>query len=100
MDSCLSSCFGEANRALHTPCKQTQHTQQTHNHTTTQPLTMESCLSSCFGEANRALRCNSAIDCDLSGSTGIVSVVTAGGKLVVANLGDSRCVAGARMTGV
>jgi serine/threonine protein phosphatase PrpC len=60
-----------------------------------QPLTMESCLSACFVEANRSLRRAAAIDCDLSGSTGIVAVVTAGAKLVVANLGDSRCVLGA-----
>jgi serine/threonine protein phosphatase PrpC len=45
-------------------------------------------------EANRSLRRLAAVDCDLSGSTGIAAVVTAGNKLVVANLGDSRCVAG------
>jgi serine/threonine protein phosphatase PrpC len=61
---------------------------------TLQPLTLESCLSACFVEANRSLRRAPTIDCDLSGSTGIVAVITASSKLVVANLGDSRCVAG------
>ncbi|KIY98047.1 Protein phosphatase 2C containing protein [Monoraphidium neglectum] len=58
------------------------------------PPTLESCLSASFVEANRSLRRLAAVDCDLSGSTGIAAVVTAGNKLVVANLGDSRCVAG------
>lgn len=63
-------------------------------HATPQPLTLESCLSSCFVETNRSLRRVAGLDCDLSGSTGIVAVVTHTSKLVVANLGDSRCVAG------
>ncbi|KAI8474496.1 MAG: phosphatase 2C-like domain-containing protein [Monoraphidium minutum] len=58
------------------------------------PATLDSCLTASFVEANRSLRRLPAVDCDLSGSTGIAAVVTGGGKLVVANLGDSRCVAG------
>lgn len=60
-----------------------------------QPATVDSALSSAFPEANRAMRRNPSIDCDLSGSTGVVTMlVAATGKLVVANLGDSRAVIG------
>ena len=58
------------------------------------PATLESCLAAAFVEANRALRASPAVDCSLSGSTGVAALLTPAGKLVVANLGDSRCVAG------
>lgn len=53
----------------------------------------ESALSTAFPESNSLLRRISGIDCDLSGSTGVVALAL-DNKLVVGNLGDSRCLLG------
>lgn len=58
-----------------------------------QPATLKAALSDAFPEANKVLKRTPGLDADLSGSTGIVAVLTQN-KLVVANLGDSRCVLG------
>jgi len=56
-------------------------------------------LEDIFPKANQSLRSNRSINSDLSGSTGVVAVVS-GSKakceatLTLANLGDSRCVIG------
>eukprot|EP00879_Flechtneria_rotunda_P010667 GHRR01011148.1.p1 GENE.GHRR01011148.1~~GHRR01011148.1.p1 ORF type:complete len:419 (+),score=173.69 GHRR01011148.1:342-1598(+) len=57
------------------------------------PATLDAALSAAFPEANNTLQQIPGLDADLSGSTGIVAVL-AQSKLVVANLGDSRCVLG------
>lgn len=54
---------------------------------------VDSALSAAFPEANSSLKKKPGLDADLSGSTGIVAVIS-GNRLVAANLGDSRCVLG------
>lgn len=54
---------------------------------------VESALSAAFPEANSTLRKRAGLDADLSGSTGIVAVISPN-RLTAANLGDSRCVLG------
>lgn len=47
-----------------------------------------------FPECNRVLHRLPGVNCEVSGSTGVVALVTEGNRLVVANLGDSRCLMG------
>lgn len=58
-----------------------------------QPASLETCCMTSFPEANRSLRRTPGVDVTLSGSTAVVALLS-GGRLQVANLGDSRAVLG------
>lgn len=53
----------------------------------------EAAMSTAFQDANKLLRRITTIDADLSGSTGVAALLVQE-RLVVANLGDSRCIMG------
>jgi serine/threonine protein phosphatase PrpC len=57
------------------------------------PQDCQDALAASLPECNQQLRRVSTMDCDLSGCTAVVSLLS-GRNLVVANLGDSRCVGG------
>ena len=56
-------------------------------------LLAESCWAACFRDCSGALERCRHLDCSMSGSTGVVALLSAT-HLTVANLGDSRCVLG------
>ena len=56
-------------------------------------LLAESCWAACFRDCSGALERCRHLDCSMSGSTGVVALLSAI-HLTVANLGDSRCVLG------
>ena len=53
----------------------------------------EELMMASFQECNRLLSRIDNLDCSMSGSTGVVAVLAAS-RLIVANLGDSRCILG------
>ena len=62
---------------------------------TVQAGQFESAMKKVFPETNQLLQQVQDMDTQVSGSTGVVALLAPGHKLVVANLGDSRCLMGA-----
>ena len=53
----------------------------------------KSLIVSWFKKCSSTLRRIGDLDCQLSGSTGVVALAS-GSQLIIANLGDSRCILG------
>ncbi len=52
------------------------------------------CFAQSFPQCNQQLCANTSIETSLSGTTGVTAFLHGGNRLLVANLGDSRCMLG------
>ena len=51
-------------------------------------------MTAAFPETNSLLLRESALDCEVSGSTAVLALISEDNNMTVANLGDSRCILG------